>query len=62
MALAGTETRHRATLNTLIRSITTQPWPLGDALQFLPGHGPMSTFGAERHSNPFVGNAALARA
>jgi len=47
---------------TLIRSITTQLWPLGDALQFVPGHGPMSTIGAERRSNPFVGDAALARA
>ena len=39
---------------TLIRSITTQLWPLGDEMQFVPGHGPMSTFGAERRSNPFV--------
>ena len=44
---------------TLIRSITTQLWPLGDDMQFVPGHGPMSTFGAERRSNPFVGDAAL---
>jgi len=44
---------------TLIRSITTQLWPLGDAVQFVPGHGPMSSFGAERRSNPFVGDAAL---
>ena len=44
---------------TLIRSITTQLWPLGDAMQFVPGHGPMSSFGAERRSNPFVGDAAL---
>jgi glyoxylase-like metal-dependent hydrolase (beta-lactamase superfamily II) len=47
---------------TLIRSITTQLWPLGDEMQFVPGHGPMSTFGAERRSNPFVGDAALRRA
>ena len=46
---------------TLIRSITTQLWPLGDAMQFVPGHGPMSTFGAERRSNPFVGDEALRR-
>jgi len=43
----------------LIRSITTQLWPLGDEMQFVPGHGPMSTFGVERRSNPFVGDAAL---
>jgi hypothetical protein len=29
-------------------------------MRFVPGHGPMSTFGAERQSNPFVGDAALA--
>jgi len=45
--------------DTLIRSITTQLWPLGDEMQFVPGHGPMSTFGAERRSNPFVGDAVL---
>jgi hypothetical protein len=25
-------------------------------VRFIPGHGPMSTFGAERRSNPFVGD------
>ena len=39
---------------TLIRSITDRLWPLGDDMQFVPGHGPMSTFGRERKSNPFV--------
>lgn len=39
--------------DTLIRSITEKLWPLGD-LQFVPGHGPVSTFGRERQSNPFV--------
>ena len=34
--------------------------PLGDDTAFVPGHGPMSTFGHERASNPFVGDAALA--
>ena len=46
---------------TLIRSITQALWPLGDDMQFVPGHGPMSTFGRERRSNPFVGDAALRR-
>ena len=45
---------------TLIRSITTQLWPLGDDVAFVPGHGPMSTFGEERQSNPYVCDAALA--
>lgn len=38
----------------LLRSIREQLWPLGDEVQFIPGHGPVSTFGAERRSNPFV--------
>ena len=40
--------------DTLIGSIRERLFPLGDDVRFLPGHGPMSTFGAERHSNPFV--------
>jgi glyoxylase-like metal-dependent hydrolase (beta-lactamase superfamily II) len=39
---------------TLIRSIREQLWPLGNDVRFIPGHGPMSTFGEERRSNPFV--------
>ncbi len=39
---------------TLIRSITEKLWPLGDDMRFVPGHGPMSSFGRERQSNPFV--------
>jgi hydroxyacylglutathione hydrolase len=38
----------------LIRSITTKLWPLGDDITFIPGHGPTSTFGHERQTNPFV--------
>lgn len=38
----------------LIASITGKLWPLGSEMQFVPGHGPTSTFGAERASNPFV--------
>ncbi|SDJ14847.1 Glyoxylase, beta-lactamase superfamily II [Ferrimonas sediminum] len=44
----------------LIASITQKLWPLGDATEFVPGHGPNSTFGAERRSNPFVADAVLA--
>lgn len=43
----------------LIDSITQRLWPLGDATTFIPGHGPISTFGAERQSNPFVADMAL---
>lgn len=44
----------------LISSITTRLWPMGDDTAFVPGHGPMSTFGHERETNPFVSDAALA--
>jgi glyoxylase-like metal-dependent hydrolase (beta-lactamase superfamily II) len=39
---------------TLIRSIKEQLFPLGDDVQFIPGHGPMSNFGEERKYNPFL--------
>jgi glyoxylase-like metal-dependent hydrolase (beta-lactamase superfamily II) len=39
---------------TLIQSIRTRLFPLGDDVTFIPGHGPTSTFGNERRSNPFV--------
>lgn len=39
----------------LVDSIRNRLFPLGDEVRFIPGHGPMSTFGAERRSNPFVG-------
>ena len=42
--------------DTLIASIRGRLWPLGDDVAFIPGHGPMSTFGAERRSNPFCGD------
>ena len=45
---------------SLIGSITRRLWPMGDETAFVPGHGPMSTFGHERATNPFVGDAALA--
>ncbi|MEW6100285.1 MAG: MBL fold metallo-hydrolase [Pseudomonadota bacterium] len=40
---------------TLIDSITQRLWPMGDDVVFIPGHGPESTFGRERRTNPFVG-------
>jgi hydroxyacylglutathione hydrolase len=46
---------------TLIASITGKLWPLGDDVAFVPGHGPMSTFGHERRTNPFVADQVLAR-
>jgi len=34
-------------------------WPLGSDVKFIPGHGPMSTFGQERMSNAFVADSIL---
>ena len=44
---------------TLIRSIKERLWPLGNDVTFIPGHGPHSTFGIERQTNPFVGDQAV---
>lgn len=40
--------------DTLIGSIRQQLWPLDDTTQFIPGHGPMSTIGEEKRSNPYL--------
>jgi len=40
--------------DTLIDIIRTRLWPMGDETVFIPGHGPESTFGRERRSNPYV--------
>jgi glyoxylase-like metal-dependent hydrolase (beta-lactamase superfamily II) len=40
---------------TLIDSIQQKLWPLGADVAFIPGHGPMSTFGFEMRCNPYVG-------
>lgn len=42
---------------TLERSIKHKLFPLGDDVSFIPGHGPVSTFGEERLHNPFVGSS-----
>jgi glyoxylase-like metal-dependent hydrolase (beta-lactamase superfamily II) len=49
----------RGDFDTLIRSITHELWPFGDDVRFVPGHGPMSTFGDERRDNPFVADAVV---
>lgn len=43
----------------LIDSITQKLWPLGDEVSFIPGHGPGSTFGFERKTNPFVSDMVV---
>ena len=42
----------------LVGAIRTKLFPLGDDIAFVPGHGPMSTFGDERKNNPYVGDGA----
>lgn len=44
----------RGDFDTLVRSINDKLFPLGDDVEFIPGHGPMSTFGEERRYNPFL--------
>ena len=44
----------------LLRSILGKLWPLGSDVTFVPGHGPLSTFGEERRSNPYVSDEAMA--
>ncbi len=43
----------------LLNSIRHRLFPLGDDVRFIPGHGPTSSFGAERRNNPFVRQAPL---
>lgn len=38
----------------LFDGIRTKLYPLGDDITVLPGHGPTTTIGAERRTNPFV--------
>jgi glyoxylase-like metal-dependent hydrolase (beta-lactamase superfamily II) len=45
----------------LERSIRDVLFPLGDEMKVLPGHGPATTIGVERRTNPFVGETARAR-
>jgi glyoxylase-like metal-dependent hydrolase (beta-lactamase superfamily II) len=46
----------------LLDAIVTRLWPLGGATNFVPGHGPMSTFAHERATNPYVADQVLAAA
>jgi hydroxyacylglutathione hydrolase len=39
---------------TLLHSITERLMPLPDEIKVLPGHGPATTIGRERTSNPFI--------
>jgi hydroxyacylglutathione hydrolase len=39
---------------TLVQSIRTVLFPFGDAATVYPGHGPITTIGQERRTNPFL--------
>jgi hydroxyacylglutathione hydrolase len=45
---------------TLVASITQRLWPMGNDTVFIPGHGPESSFGRERRSNPYVADSVVA--
>lgn len=44
----------RGDYDALIHSIRAKLLPLGDDVEFIPGHGPMSTLGDERRYNPYL--------
>ncbi len=46
-----------ADYKTLMRSIADRLLPLGDRVEVWPGHGPATTIGAEKVSNPFLQDA-----
>ncbi len=41
-------------LQTLLRAVREKVWDLPDETLILPGHGPATTLGAEKRSNPFL--------
>ena len=43
----------------LLHTIKNKLWPLGNEIEFIPGHGPNSTFGQERKTNTFVADSIL---
>lgn len=49
----------RGNFDSLISSIRDKLFPLGDDIQFVSGHGDMSTFGWERKCNPYVSDLAV---
>lgn len=49
----------RGDFESLISSIRNKLFPLGDDIQFVSGHGEMSTFGWERKCNPYVSDLAV---
>lgn len=50
----------RGDMPMLLNSIRTRLLVMDDATRFVPGHGPMSTIGRERRTNPFLQGLATA--
>ncbi len=48
---------HQQLLDAIVHNL----WPLGGDTNFVPGHGPMSTFAHERATNAYVADRVLAR-
>jgi len=46
-----------ADYETLMRSIVEKLLPLGEVVEVWPGHGPSTTIGTEKVSNPFLKDA-----
>tara|TARA_B100000941_G_scaffold290891_1_gene275626 strand:- start:2882 stop:3637 length:756 start_codon:yes stop_codon:yes gene_type:complete len=46
--------------DVLFNSVVTKLWPLDADTVVYPGHGPMTTIGVERTTNPFVGINSVA--
>jgi glyoxylase-like metal-dependent hydrolase (beta-lactamase superfamily II) len=57
-SIGRTEGLPRASHSALMRSIREKLLPLGDDYAFVCGHGPTSTIGQERHTNPFLATAS----
>ena len=53
-SIGRTEGLPQASHPTLIESIKTKLLPLGDDFSFICGHGPTSSIGQERRTNPFL--------
>ena len=49
----------RGDFDQLVASVTTKVWPLPDETVVLPGHGPHTTVGFEKRTNPYVSESAL---
>ena len=46
-------------MDALIAAIREKVLPLGDDITFIPGHGPISTIGQERLTNPYVADQLI---